>query len=290
MMKVIIYGSAQLGVQIAWNISLDDEILFFIDSDPRKHSKTNKEGIKIDGKLYPVYSPDKIKDCDFDKIYIASEVSLYIQQMFSTLKELGVDEKKIDLSLTFISYYARLNFIKTLSLFFDKKNIKGAVAELGVFRGDTAKRINEIFKNDEFYLLDTFEGFDLRDCENESVCGFSKANVNDFSNTSLNIVKSKMPFLDKCHFIKGYFPETSILIPEDIKFKFVNIDVDLYSPIYSGCKFFFERLTIGGVLLVHDYFHPYYKGVKEAVDKFCSETNLDLTPIGDAFSVMIIKK
>lgn len=287
MKKVVIYGSAQLGVQIAWHVKFDSEILCFIDSDPRKHSSNG--GVRIDGKNYYVYGPEKLKEIEFDKVFIASEVPIYIEQIKQILNDLGIDENKFDLSLTFIPYYARLNYIKTLSYMMQENHVQGAVAELGVFRGDTAKRINEIFRNDDLYLLDTFEGFNTKDCEEEKKLGLSKASPSDFSQTSLEIVKSKMPYLDKCHFIQGYFPQSSVQISENIQFKFVNLDVDLYQPILDGLKYFYPCLTGGGVVLIHDYFHPYYTGVKKAVDEHCLDNGITPIPIGDAFSVMIAK-
>lgn len=287
-MKIVIYGSAQLGVQIAWHLSLENEILCFIDSDSRKHSR-NGYYLTIDGITYSVYGPEKLKTLEFDKIFIASEVPIYIEQIIQTLKAFGIGEEKISLSQTFIRHYARINFIKTLALKFAENGIKGAVAELGVFRGDTAKYINHIFKESEFFLLDTFEGFDERDCKAENQSSFSKANNNDFSLTSLDLVKSKMPYVEKCHFLKGYFPETAVGIPQNTQFKFVNLDVDLYQPILSGLEFFYPRLSGGGVILIDDYFHPYYTGVKMAVDQWCVKASFRPMPIGDGFSCAIIK-
>lgn len=287
-MKVVIYGSAQLGVQIAWHLNLENEILCFIDSDSRKHSK-NGHYLTIDDITYSIYGPEKLKNLEFDKIFIASEVPIYIEQIIQTLKNLGINEDKISLAQTFIRHYARINFMKTLSLKFAENGIQGAIAELGVFRGDTAKHINHIFKDDEFFLLDTFEGFDERDCKVENQNNFSKANNNDFSSTSLELVKSKMPYVEKCHFLKGYFPETAVAIPQNTQFKFVNLDVDLYQPILLGLEFFYPRLSGGGAILIDDYFHPYYTGVKMAVDEYCIKFSLNPIPIGDGFSCAIIK-
>lgn len=246
--------------------------------------------INIGDMSYIVYSPDILKIIKFDKIFIGTEVDIYIEQIKNTLLEYNVKCDKIDFNLTFIPYYARLNFIKTISLDFKYKKISGSVAELGVFRGETAKEINRFFKNDTFYLLDTFEGFDIRDCNNENSKGFSRANTNDFSDTSLDYVKSKMHYLDKCIFIKGYFPQTSDQIPNNELFKFVNIDVDLYQPILAGLEFFYPRMVKNGIMLIHDYFHPYYIGANKAVNEFVNKFNLNYFPIGDAFSVAIIKK
>ncbi|ECP6258011.1 methyltransferase [Campylobacter coli] len=289
MKKVFIYGCAQLGIQIAWHINEDYDILGFIDTDLRKHTSNGGGYINIDDKDYTIYSPDILKTIQVDKIFIGSEVDVYIKQIKDILLSYGIKENKIDTSLTFIPYYSRLNFIKSLSLDFKNRSIKGSVAELGVFRGETAKEINRFFGNDTFYLLDTFEGFDIRDCKQEEQQGLSKASINDFSNTSLEYVKSRMPFLNNCKFIKGFFPETTNQIPNYEQFKFVNIDVDLYQPIFSGLEYFYPRMVDNGVILIHDYFHPYYTGSKKAVDEFCLKYNLTPFPIGDAFSVAIFK-
>ncbi|HEA7781098.1 TPA: class I SAM-dependent methyltransferase [Campylobacter coli] len=288
MKKVFIYGSAQLGIQIAWFINNDYEILGFIDTDPRKHTINGGGHIKVDNKDYIIYDPNVLLDIQVDKIFIGTEVDIYIEQIKSTLLNYGISDDKIDLSLTFIPYYARLNFIKTISLGFQDENITGAVAELGVFRGKTAREINRFFKDDMFYLFDTFEGFSEKDIIRET--GLARqANTNDFSSTSLDFVKKQMPYLDKCCFVKGYFPESVTQISQDEKFKFVNIDVDLYQPILEGLEYFYPRLVKNGVILIHDYFHPYYTGAKKAVDEFCQKMNLRCLPIGDAFSVAIFK-
>ncbi|EFQ6716073.1 methyltransferase [Campylobacter lari] len=288
MKKAFIYGSAQLGIQIAWHVSKDYEILGFIDTDSRKYTSNSGVYIEIDDKNYMIYSPDILCNTQIDKVFIGTEVDTYIKQIKNTLLKYGIGDDKIDLSLTFIPYYARLNFIKIISLEFQNKNIMGSVAELGVFRGKTAKEINRIFKNDIFYLFDTFEGFNEKDI-NEEIGLAKQANINDFSNTSLNFVKKQMPYLDKCCFVEGYFPETIVKIPQDEKFKFVNIDMDLYQPILEGLVYFYPKLVKDGVILIHDYFHPYYTGAKRAVDEFCKNNNIEIVPIGDAFSVAIFK-
>ena len=48
-----------------------------------------------------------------------------------------------------------------------RNGIKGAVAEAGVYKGTTAKRMNRYFPDRKIYLFDTFEGFDIRDQEND---------------------------------------------------------------------------------------------------------------------------
>lgn len=44
-----------------------------------------------------------------------------------------------------------------------------------------------------------------------------------------------------------------------------------------------------GTMLIHDYFHPYYTGVKKAVDEFCLDLGINILPIGDRISAAIRK-
>lgn len=57
----------------------------------------------------------------------------------------------------------RLSSLELVANEIYKNNIKGNVAELGVFRGDFAKFINLSFPDRKLYLFDTFEGFDEKD-------------------------------------------------------------------------------------------------------------------------------
>jgi O-methyltransferase len=170
----------------------------------------------------------------------------------------------------------------------NENKLHGNVAELGVFRGEFAKNINISFPNRKLYLSDTFEGFDERDVNFEAEKGYSMAKKNDFFNSSIDIVLSKMKYPNVCILKKGYFPETAKDI--DDKFVFVSIDVDLFEPIYQGLLFFFPRLVHGGYIFVHDYNYTRFSGTKAAVKKFATEFNISYFPLTDRCgSVIFIK-
>jgi O-methyltransferase len=67
------------------------------------------------------------------------------------------------------SDYFRLSSLELAAYEIYANNIKGNVAELGVFRGDFAKFINMSFPDRKLYLFDTFEGFDKKDIEVEHI-------------------------------------------------------------------------------------------------------------------------
>lgn len=238
MKKAIIYGTGRRGRQVAELLGFEYEILGFCDE------KCQEKELKINAKTYPIFSLESLKDKEFDKVFVAL---FEMQESLEKLISKGVEAKKVDLSLGHFS--ARIDFIRSLSLQFKKFNVSGSVAELGVFQGDFAKYINQFFES-KFYLFDTFKGFDERDLQKEAE--FSDSKVGEFSDTSLELVKAKMPHLERCEFIQGFFPQSAFeslekgVLKEDESFAFVNLDMDLYEPIKAGLEFFYPRITQGG--------------------------------------------
>src|SRR3989338_5554484 len=71
------------------------------------------------------------------------------------------------------SDYIRLATLELCAFEVTNKNIPGSVAELGVYRGDFAKKINEAFPDRKLYLFDTFAGFNTGDVEFDKNKGYS---------------------------------------------------------------------------------------------------------------------
>jgi len=167
------------------------------------------------------------------------------------------------------------------------RNVEGSVAEVGVYKGDFASVLNELFPTKKLYLFDTFEGFNQKDSAKERENNFSTS-TQDFSHTSIEKVLQKMPFPHLCEIRKGYFPETAQNIEES--FCFVSLDADLYQPIYTGLEYFYPRLSKGGYIFIDDYNNEYYKGSKEAVREFCGKHAISFVPIPDGCGGVIITK
>lgn len=84
-------------------------------------------------------------------------------------------------------------------------------------------------------MFDTFEGFDKRDLEVETKETQKMGTY--LSDTSIELVLSKMPYPNNVVIKKGYFLETASGL-ENETFCFVNLDADLYEPIKAGLEFF----------------------------------------------------
>ena len=166
--------------------------------------------------------------------------------------------------------------------------VEGAIAELGVYQGDQAKLLNTLFPDRALYLFDTFSGFSEKDLGSEGGKSFSSAAVGDFANTSIDLVMSKMPHPDRIKIFQGYFPDTATDIEE--RFAFVSLDVDLYEPTLAGLEWFYERLTTGGYIFVHDYNNQRFLGVRSAVDQFIRVNRACCVPLPDFAGSVVIAK
>ena len=166
-------------------------------------------------------------------------------------------------------------------------NIDGSTAELGVFQGNFARRINHYFPDRKLYLFDTFEGFDARDAEVDRKGNFSEA-TQDFSATSVELVLNNMEHRDNCIVRKGWFPETAEGV--DDNFCFVSLDTDLYQPMLAGLEFFYPRLVHGGVIMIHDFNNWEYQGIRQAVKEFCDRENIGYVCLSDSCGSAVIVK
>jgi len=136
-------------------------------------------------------------------------------------------------------------------------------------------------------LFDTFEGFDEKDISTEKQSSFSSGEQ-DFSDTSVELVLSKMKYRNNCIIKKGYFPASTDGVEDT--FCFVSLDADLYEPILSGLHFFYPKLESKGYIFVHDFNNDLYKGARQAVIEFCSKNNIGYLPIPDSGGTAIITK
>jgi O-methyltransferase len=159
--------------------------------------------------------------------------------------------------------------------------VDGDVAEVGVYKGGSAKLLGEVFKTNSIHLFDTFEGMPKVDSEKD----FHKEG--DFK-ASLLETQEYLKEYKNINFYKGLFPETAGPI-EDKTFRFVHVDVDIYKSIYDCCTFFYQRMVPGGIIISDDYGCITCPGAKKGMDDFFDqvpETPIYL-PRGQAFIVKI---
>lgn len=278
MKNVVIWGTGQGGRMLLKLLRANIKVAAFCDNNEKLW------GIKVDG--IPVIKPKQLPDINPDLIYIAilnKEACILVEKQ---IEKLGIDCRSISITELRDQFDVRLATLKLLANEIKKRNIVGAVAELGVYKGEFAAEINRIFPDRNLYLFDTFEGFDQRDIEIEKRYSNSKKGM--FNDTSLDEVCSLMPYPNKIIIKKGYFPNTAYGLKE--KFALVSLDADLYQPMYEGLKIFFPCMSKGGYIILHDYNNSQFCGAGEAVDQFCKENNIYVVPLCDLHGSAVIVK
>src|ERR1700688_658993 len=136
--------------------------------------------------------------------------------------------------------------------------VPGDIAEVGVYRGGSARLICEEKGERALHLFDTFEGLP------QATEWDPKFRKGGFA-SSLDQVQGYLRQFPGVHYHKGMFPDTAQGL-DDSSFSFVHLDVDLYQSTLSGLEWFYPRLNRGGVLISLDY--TIVKSVRKAFDAF----------------------
>lgn len=167
------------------------------------------------------------------------------------------------------------------------RNIKGSLAELGVFRGGITRMMAMLCPTSIVHAFDTFEGmpplhtpYDMPKDSDNFKCG----NFNDLDFTQ---IQKDFSACGNIEIHKGIFPETATGI-ENESFMFCHLDFDLYNSCLEAMEFFYPLLVDGGVIIIDDYDRPECPGVKKAINEYCSKVNVDVDVLKD-FQALVRK-
>jgi O-methyltransferase len=174
--------------------------------------------------------------------------------------------------------YVRNATLELLCRQVEERGVPGALAELGVFRGDFAWLMSSYLPDRPIHLFDTFEGFAQDDVRIDASDGLVDDFI-DFSATKPAAVAARFARPELVHLHPGWFPATAAGIDE--QFALVSIDADLYAPVLSGLRWFYDRLSDGGVILLHDFNNEAFGGAKKAAQEFQDERGVGLVPLPD---------
>src|SRR5512136_1986117 len=120
------------------------------------------------------------------------------------------------------------------------QKVPGDIAEVGVYKGGSAKIICSAKGEKHLHLFDTFEGLPKVD-DIDMVWPFYEGKFA----ASYDDVREYLAAHDNVFFYKGIFPGTSDPIKEKC-YSFVNLDVDTYASTKECLEFFYSRLSPGG--------------------------------------------
>ncbi len=284
-MNIYIWGTGRLVGKVLGEFIEESQIAGFIDNDSAKKSFMGKRvfaPIEMEEREYDailvitihakeIYDQSKELQLDLDKMifvynnYVAMDINtnytlaekifgkVYSDVIRNRYLLVRKNEAAEMAGRVLSAGYSEMDYvrIKTFELVTEEirqKNLQGAVAEVGVFRGEFAQYINASFPDKKCYLFDTFEGFAQDEAQDEVKRGHATdAIVEAYKDTNVKLVMDKMKYPEMVEIRKGLFPD-SLNGLED-QFAFVSIDVDFEKSIYDCMDYFYPRMLGGGIFL-----------------------------------------
>lgn len=177
----------------------------------------------------------------------------------------------------------RLTNIEECIIDIMNNNIEGDFIEAGVWRGGATifmAGINKYYNlNRKIYVADSFEGLPAPDPKYNDDDGDNLHKI-EWLSIDLDTVKNnfnKYNLLDNnVIFVKGFF-ETSLQNTAIDKLSLLRLDCDMYSSTIQVLEELYDKVSIGGYIIIDDYGCEAV-ACKKAVDDFRNNRNI-ITPI-----------
>jgi O-methyltransferase len=160
--------------------------------------------------------------------------------------------READLQMNPLDAYALYALVRM------QASVPGNLAEIGMYRGGSAKIICRMKGNKKFYGFDTFEG--LPSVGSEDPGWFHKTQFD----ANREAVAAYLKNFSDVTLTKGVFPETGSVLDGE-RLSFVNLDVDLYKGMIDSLNFLWDKMSERGLILIHD---SHLAGVKKALQEF----------------------
>jgi hypothetical protein len=212
--------------------------------------------------------------------------AVYPDNFFTSLEYLELDPEFVRLSQSLhVANYVGVTVREMWNIYNwvrRTRSVPGDAAEVGVYKGASAKIICEVKGERRLHLFDTFKGLPDTD---STIDTFKKG---DMAGNSLEQVRAYLSEYPKLEFYEGIFPDSARQLAETpVRFSFVHLDVDIYSATFACLSFFYPRMPRGAALLSHDYRSFNCRGVKKAFDQFFADKPEPIIELWDTQALII---
>ena len=212
-------------------------------------------------------------------------------ELFERVRLLSIYSHPQNLS-GFAGTWLYLELLRHLS----RTQVPGEVAEVGVFEGGNAfcslLAGRDVLSSRTVHLFDSFAGFPDLSAHDPA------QRRSEFADVTVTKVRNCFATFDNVRIHPGFFSETLDDV-RDRRFALVYYDADLYEPAVECCRFFYDKLEPGGMMLFHDYCgeepglprgakEPFV-GVKKAVDEFLAGRGDRLIHFPETTHALMIK-
>lgn len=145
-----------------------------------------------------------------------------------------------------------------------------AIAELGVYRGATARILAEVARRSapdaELHLFDTFAGMPSSGTYDYSGEQYSPGDLADVDETEVRRLLAGSGI--ETVFWVGPFAETLPRTRDVPTLSLTHVDADLYDSVREACEWAYPRTRRAGLIVFDDYADPDCPGATKAVDEF----------------------
>lgn len=149
------------------------------------------------------------------------------------------------------------------------KDIKGDIAEVGVWKGDTFRKLLKLSGkySKKCHAFDSFEGMAEpgENDDNHYFKGkFDIGGVNEFK----NIFSNEGFDLNSFSTYEGFVPDCFRTWPSDKALSFVIIDLDHYKPTVDAMGWAWRHLSVGGIMALDDFVTSHNHHATLAIKEF----------------------
>jgi O-methyltransferase len=146
----------------------------------------------------------------------------------------------------------------------ESSKLGGDFIEVGVYKGKSAEILCKVKGDKALHLYDTWDGIVSTTEEDKPVNnGFYEGRYR----AEFAPVQELLQPYKNVHFYKGEFPKSYTDNISSVAF--LHLDVDLFHPTRKALEIFWDKLVVGGNVVLHDY--PGFEGVRLAVDGFLKD-------------------
>ena len=290
MKKVVVVGCSSLIVSAAELLNpLEMKVVGLGDTRPEAWNVFKENGdLKDTFDEMPVMPVDLSVGFEPDVIVIAVLEESAAESLRYSLIRAGYTGDILFMSQLVEQFSVRGAALRHIAQRLSSLGVPGAVAELGCYRGDTSWQLSALMPERKLYLFDTFSGFDPRDLAEEAKIEGSSARPGRFADAKADELPLRLPNAENAIIKKGWFPQTALDIEEE-RFALAWLDASLYAPTLSALKFFFPRMSQGGMIVLCGLADPNYPGVSKAIEDFEAQYGtLLLLPMGDLSGTAVI--
>ncbi len=143
-------------------------------------------------------------------------------------------------------------------------SLKGEMIEFGVNSGVTASIMLHSCHSADYWGVDSFEGLSQPDPLVDGT-RWAKGELASPIHTARDRLAA---WSDRVNLVKGWIPECLGKIPDELRFKFVHLDLDLYEPTRASLFWVAPKVTNFGVVICDDSGFRSCPGATRAVNEF----------------------